>query len=91
MRQAAQEARQLLSGIGLRGREAEQIHDALAQSRIGFVELRRAFVYLTSNIEPNKEVEVREALLSAKAEFEPVKEHAMSLLEHLEQRGAARG
>jgi hypothetical protein len=54
-------------------------------------ELRRAIYYLTSAAGPEKEPEVRRALLSAAAEFEPVKETAMTLLEHLEKRGEKRG
>ncbi|MBI4600560.1 MAG: Rpn family recombination-promoting nuclease/putative transposase [Planctomycetes bacterium] len=54
-------------------------------------ELRRAIYYVTSAIGPEKEPEVRRALSSATAEFEPVKETAMTLLEHLEKRGEKRG
>ena len=54
-------------------------------------ELRRAIYYLTSVTGPEKEPVVRQALLTATAEFEPVKETAMNLLEHLEKRGEKRG
>jgi len=54
-------------------------------------ELRRAIYYLTSVAGPEKEPEIRKALLSAAAEFEPVKEIAMTLMEHLEKRGEKRG
>jgi hypothetical protein len=54
-------------------------------------ELRRAISYVTSAAGPEKEPEVRKALLSAAAEFEPVKEAAMTLMEHLEKRGERRG
>lgn len=54
-------------------------------------ELRRAFVYLLSVIQPEQEQEVRQALESAKTEFEPVQEHVMTLLEHLQQRGEQLG
>jgi len=54
-------------------------------------ELRRAIYYLTSVTGPEREPEVRKALLTATAEFEPVKETAMTLLEHLEKRGEKRG
>ncbi len=41
--------------------------------------------------QPEDEPEIRHSLLSLKAEFEPVKESVMTLLEHLEQRGEQRG
>ena len=54
-------------------------------------ELQRSFYYLTSVVEPEQEQEVRQALLDAKAEFEPVEESVVTLLEHLEKRGEERG
>jgi hypothetical protein len=50
-------------------------------------EVRRALYYLMSVTDKDQEAEVRQALQSIQAEFLPVKEHIMTLLEHLEQRG----
>ena len=54
-------------------------------------ELRRALYYLMSVADKDQESEVRQALQSIQDEFLPVKEHIMTLLEHLEKRGEKRG
>ncbi len=54
-------------------------------------ELRRALYYLMSVTDKDQEADVRQALQSIQGEFLPVKEHIMTLLEHLEKRGEKRG
>ena len=54
-------------------------------------ELRRALYYLLSVTDEQQEAEVRGALQSVQDEFLPVKEHLMTLLEHLKKSGVKRG
>ncbi len=54
-------------------------------------ELRRALYYLLSVTDERQEAEVRRGLQSVQNEFLPVKEHLMTLLEHLQKRGEKRG
>jgi len=54
-------------------------------------ELRRALYYLLSVTDEEQEAEVRQSLQTLQNEFLPVKEHFMTLLEHLEKRGEKRG